>query len=81
VPGSVSHKIDGLGAPLDQIATARGWTDTDLAAYLGFSVVDLPRLLLRGPPRADRWHGDIERIATHVGCDPSKLAELLNENT
>jgi hypothetical protein len=58
----------------------RGWSAVDLAAFLALDLRDLPRLLLCGQPRADRWHQDVERIAASVGCDPERLAELLSDD-
>ena len=51
-------------------------TDESLAALLGCPVGWVWRLRLAGWPRTDRWHEDVQTMASAIGGDPELLAAL-----
>jgi hypothetical protein len=72
----LSREPDFLAYALHQIATRRGWTDTDLAGALGCTIKTLTHLRICTLRRSST---DVVRIAEHCGCSPQALAELLAE--
>jgi hypothetical protein len=52
-------------------------SDEALAAQLGITSVDLPRLALCRRPRPDQWDTDLAQIAARFGLAPAPLATLL----
>lgn len=60
-----------LAAQLALYRDSRGWTDDDLAAYLGVPVESLTRLALC---RRCETPAHVREVAAEFGCDAGRLA-------
>jgi hypothetical protein len=62
---------------LARVQAREGLSDEALAARLGITSVDLPRLALCLRPRPEHWDADLAQIASRFGLTPEPLAVLL----
>jgi hypothetical protein len=68
-----------LGASLAACQESRGWSDQQLAEFLGCSEADLEKLAACRAPSRSAFRVEVHTIAKYGHCDARKLGELVKE--
>jgi hypothetical protein len=70
-----------IGRDLAEFRALRGFSEIELAAWLGCAPERLPELALCRRPvlRGPGFRHGVQKIADHIGIRPERLAELLRE--
>jgi hypothetical protein len=70
-----------IARDLAEFRTLHGFSENDLAAWLGCAANRLPDLALcrRPAPHGPRFRHDVQKVSQYIGIRPERLAQLLRE--
>ena len=77
----VSSRPPFMAWLLARAQAQQGCSEAQLAAKLGLSLDELPRLALCLHPRPNHFAEDVTVVAAQVGCSPTALAGLVHRAT